>query len=307
MIKLLLLDRGFWKAQLMWRVANKWKIPFLTLAKEDLDLTQEVLLQACGKDKALKQSQRDSLARMKSDKAKKQWKDLTCKVISEVEQAGKVAWETMWRKSGHTGKRYQYRLHGLENVYLDGYSEDGNAAGSVNCLLAYRARDFATPGKQVIYVTCQPVKGREQTVVNQYADRWSIENQMMKWLSEHDGRKMNGWTLNAVQYRLFLLLLLRNAMTVVDWKRPKDAARMKRLLAQRKRRSYLEGHGAVIYMNRGVFGTFFTDEAVDMGEERGVRKTVKKLKETIKNNPELPGITDREPLLATLEELLKKG
>lgn len=306
MIKLLLLDRGFWKAQLMWHLANKWKLPFLTLAKENLDLTQEVLLQACGEDKPLKQSQRNALAQMEAEEAKKQWKELTCKVIREVEQAGKVPWETMWRKSGHTGKRYQYRLHGLEGVYLDGYSEDGKSAGSVNCLLAYRGKEFGNPGKQVIYVTSQPVKGRERVIVDQYADRWSIENQMMKWLSEHDGRKMNGWTLNAVQYRLFLLLLLRNAMTVVHWKRPKDAGRMKRLLAQRKRRSYLEGHGAVIYMNRGVFGTFFTDEAVDMGETRGVRKTVKKIKETIKNNPELPGITDRGQLLATLEELLKE-
>jgi len=41
-IRLLLLDRGFWKAQLLWELANEWKIPFLTIAKSDLDLTREV-------------------------------------------------------------------------------------------------------------------------------------------------------------------------------------------------------------------------------------------------------------------------
>lgn len=31
-IRLLLLDPGFWKAQLLWELANEWKIPFLTIA-----------------------------------------------------------------------------------------------------------------------------------------------------------------------------------------------------------------------------------------------------------------------------------
>ena len=306
MIKLLLLDRGFWKAQLMWQLVNKWKIPVLTLAKEDLDLTQEALLQACGEDKPLKKSLRDSLATMKAEEAKKQWKELTCEVIRKMSEAGEVLWETMHRVSGHTRKPYTYRLHAMEGLYLDGYSEDGKEAGTVNCVLAYRQEDFGKPGKQVIYVTSEPVKGQERAIVGHYTNRWSIENQMMKWLSEHDGRKMNGWTLNAVQYRFFLLLLLRNAMTVVQWKRPKETGQMKRLLAQRKRRSYLEGHGAVIYTHKGIFGTFFTEEGIDMGEERGVRKTVKKIKAAIEENPELPGIFKEERLIATLEELLKK-
>ena len=81
---------------------------------------------------------------------------------------------------------------------------------------------------------------------------------------------------------------------------------MKKQLAHRKRRSYLEGHGAIIYSQKGVFGTFPTEEAVHMGEERGVRKTVRRIKTTLTNNPELPGILDNKPLIATLEDLLKK-
>lgn len=132
----------------------------------------------------------------------------------------------------------------------------------------------AERARQVIYVTSEPVEGREEEVVLRNAERCSTENAMMKLLSEHDGGKINGWSVNAVQYRLFLLLHLRNVMTLVNWKRPREVAQVRRLLAKRKRRSYLGGLGAAIYAHKVIFSTYAPQEAIDTGEERGVGKTV---------------------------------
>ncbi|HID89537.1 MAG TPA: hypothetical protein EYP52_07500 [Anaerolineae bacterium] len=132
MIDLLILDRGFWKAELLWELKHVRGIDFLTLAKEDLDLTREVLLQACGSEDQRSGKLRNSVATMKGEEAKKQWKELTCKVLADVSKAGKVEWTTMWRKSGHTGKRYKYMMHALEGVYLDRYSKGGREAGKLS-------------------------------------------------------------------------------------------------------------------------------------------------------------------------------
>jgi len=137
----------------------------------------------------------------------------------------------------------------------------------------------------------------------------------MKWLSDHEARKMNGWSLNAVQYRLLLLVTLRNAMTAIHWKYPQDAGRMRRMLAQRKRRSYLQGHGTIIYTDKGVFGTYPNEEALDMGVERGFRLGVRstqqqqpppKARKEVRRHEQLtlPGFDEPPPLrVATLEEV----
>lgn len=124
----------------------------------------------------------------------------------------------------------------------------------------------------------------------------------MKWLSQHDGRSIGGWTLNAVQYRLFLLCALRNAMTLIDWKYAKDAAQMRKLLAQRKRHAYLEGHGVVIYTQHGTFGTYPSDEAVHMAEERGSRRTIRQVRQEVQQLG-LPGIDACGPFIARLDEI----
>lgn len=268
MIDLLLLDRGFWKAQLMWELSHEWKIPFLTLAKEKMDLVDEV--------------------------------------ERRVREQGDVTWNRLSRKSGHTGHMRQYRARAVEEVFLDRYSRDGKQAGSVNCVLAYAEQPAGKPPKRLIYVTSEPTKNRELWAIKRYGERWSIENECMKWLSEHDGRTINGWTLDAVQYRLFLLCALRNAMTLIDWKCAKDAAQMRKLLAQRKRRAYIEGHGIVIYTESGVFGTYPSEEAVMMAEERGSRCGSRRVINQVKKEVQqlgLPGIEACGPLVARLDEI----
>jgi len=328
MIRMLLLDRGYWKARTLWEVKHVWGIPFLTLAKHDLDLTQEAILKASeptdkeaekngGRNDRRKKRREEELRQLRrkienlsGKEARKAWKALVSQVLEKATQDGRGSWRTLERISLHSGKKYDYRLRAVPEVPLKGYSEDGKSMGSVNCVLGYRGEHFAKDRKQVVYVTSEAVEGQEETIVNQYRERWSIENAIMKFLSEHDARKINGWTCNAAQYRLFLLLHLRNAMTLVHWKYPQEAAVMKRLLAQRKRRSYLEGHGAIIYTYQGVYGTFPTREAMEMAEHRGVRRTVKAIKHSL--GAELPGLlSDKgssggKDLLATIEEVLTK-
>ncbi len=263
MIGLLLLDRGFWSAPVLYDLAHVRKIPFLTLAKDDLDLVVEV--------------------------------------ERRVREEGEVRWEDVYLPT-RDGPRRHYRARAVEEVFLDGHAPQGKSAGSVNCVLAYADSPPGEPPKRIIFVTSGPVRGREVTVMKRYKQRWSIENECMKWLSEHDGRKINGWTLNAVQYRLFLLLVLRNAMTLVDWKYPSDAARMRRTLAQRKRRAYLAGHGVIIYTQKGVFGTYPSDEGMAMAEERGARRVLGQLgKEVVQG--QLPGFDARRPTVARLDDV----
>jgi len=273
MIDLLLLDRGFWKAQLMWELKHVWGIDFLTMAKEDLTLNDEV------------------------------------ERLTSAE--GKVEWATVYRKSGHTGENRRYRAHAVEGVLLEGYSADGAQSGNVNCVLAYASQPGDKERKRLVYITSEPTSRREAWAIKRYGERWVIENETMKWLSEHDARKMNGWSLNAVQYRLFLLLALRNAMTIVHWKYPKESARMRKLLAHRKRRSYIQGHGIIIYMqDAGVFGTYPSEEGMDMAEDRGARRVYRQFSQEGKTRkpkqPELPGIGPPRKFFATVETVANK-
>jgi hypothetical protein len=88
---------------------------------------------------------------------------------------------------------------------------------------------------------------------------------------------------------------------------------MRKLLAHRKRRSYIEGHGTIIYLpDHGIFGTYHTDEGMDMAEERGARRVIRELscsnhsrKKRCVKQPELPGIPPRKPLVATLERVAR--
>ncbi len=86
---------------------------------------------------------------------------------------------------------------------------------------------------------------------------------------------------------------------------------MRRLLAQRKRRSYLQNHGTIIYTDKGVFGTY--PNALDMGVERGFRLGVRstqqqqpppKARKEVHRHEHLPGGDEPPPLrVATLEEV----
>lgn len=109
--------------------------------------------------------------------------------------------------------------------------------------------------RQVIYLTTEPVEGREEKVALQYAERWSVKNATTKFLSEQEGGKMNGCSINAARYRVLLPFHLRNAMTVLNWKRLRRAPQMRRILAQSRRGSYGAGHSAVTYTHNGIFGT----------------------------------------------------
>jgi len=302
-IRLLLLDRGFWKAQLLWELADEWKVPFLTIAKSDLDLTKDVRRLGGDPD-------------CHPDPPDPQMQDLIEKVLQRVEEKGAVPWVDLYKPSTHTKSKNlrHYRARAVEDVFLDGYARNGRGAGAVNCLLAFADSTPGKPPKPIVFVTTQKVAGHENAVLKGYGERFSIENACMKWLSEHDARKMNGWTLNAVQYRLLLLVTLRNAMTAINWKYPQDAGRMRRMLAQRKRRSYIQGHGTIIYTDKGVFGTYPNDEALGMGVERGFRLGVRsvqqqpqpKARKEVRRHEQmtLPGFDEPPPpRVATLEEV----
>ncbi|MBI4867879.1 MAG: transposase [Candidatus Wallbacteria bacterium] len=202
MIHLLTLDRGFWGAQFLYRLGHDYKLKFLIPGKRDLDLLQEAKAQ---------------------------------------QQLRKTEYRAYQVEDQTTGRLHTIELCGLENVALNGYSADGTGSGDVNVVLArewmetrvVRGKREEAHWEEWYYVTNQPLGKDWLAIYLQYQRRWGIENQGFRQLKQrYHLEQLPGRSLNAIEARTALVLMLYNAMSIVQMKYPDDGLRA--LALQRK-------------------------------------------------------------------------
>ncbi len=220
-IKSLTLDRGYWGAHFLWKLKHKWGTDFVTLVRDDdLDFVKHVEYYLRG-----------------------------------VEPTFKERWTTV-KKRGKEEKK-KIRICGINGLSLRRYSKEGKEKdlGKVNCVVVYD--EYKGRMRRRIYVTTLDAKEDPFRIYKLYKDRWIIENQGIRYLSQRWSlRDFAGRSLNSIQARIWSILMLYNAVKILEMKYEGKMEELKDKMSQKGERSYLSGCALIVYGRDKYYGIF---------------------------------------------------
>jgi len=239
-IKSLTLDRGYWGAHFLWRLKHRWATDFVTLVRDDdLDFVQHVEYYLRG-----------------------------------VEPVFKERWIQVKKRGKKEKKRI--RLCGINGLSLRRYSKEGKEKdlGKVNCVIVYDEHNGKI--RRRIYVTTLDAKDDPFKIYTLYKDRWIIENQGIRYLSQRWSlRDFAGRSLNSIQARIWTVLTLYNAVKILEMKYEDKMEELKDKMREKGERSYLSGCALIVYGRDKYYGIFSGVNYANLVAERTARITAK--------------------------------
>ena len=240
-IKSLTLDRGYWGAHFLWELKHRWATDFVTLVRDDdLDFVKHVEYYLRG-----------------------------------VEPTFKERWTTVTKRGKEEKKKI--RLSGINGLSLRRYTEEGKKKdlGKVNCVVVYD--EYKKKMRRKIYVTTLDAKDDPFKVYKLYKDRWTIENQGIRYLSQRWSlRDFAGRKLNSIQARIFTVLMLYNAVKILEMKYEDKMEKLKEKMREKGERSYLSGCALIVYGRDKYYGIFSGVNYANLVAERTAKSTTKK-------------------------------
>ena len=220
-IKSLTLDRGYWGAHFLWELKYRWGTDFVTLVRDDdLDFVKHVEYYLRG-----------------------------------VEPTFKERWTTVTKRGKKEKKKI--RICGINGLSLRRYSKGGKKKdlGKVNCVVVYD--EYKGRMRRRIYVTTLDAKEDPFRIYKLYKDRWIIENQGIRYLSQRWSlRDFAGRSLNSIQARIWSILMLYNAVKILEMKYEGKMEELKDKMSQKGERSYLSGCALIVYGRDKYYGIF---------------------------------------------------
>jgi hypothetical protein len=220
-IESLTLDRGYWGAHFLWRLKHKWGTDFVTLVRDDdLDFVEHVEYYLRG-----------------------------------VEPTFKERWITV-KKRGREEKK-KIKICGINGLSLRRYSKEGKEKdlGKVNTVIVYD--EYKGKIRRRIYVTTLDAKADPFRIYRLYKDRWTIENQGIRYLSQRwNLRDLAGRKLNSIQARILTVLTLYNAVKILEMKYEDKMEKLQKKMREKGERSYLSGCALIIYGRDKYYGIF---------------------------------------------------
>lgn len=217
----LTLDRGYWGAHFLWKLKHKWGTDFVTLVRDDdLDFVKHVEYYLRGVEPLFKE----------------RWVQVT--------------------KRGKKEKK-KIRVSGINGLSLRRYSEEGKKKdlGKVNCVIVYD--EYKGKMRRRIYVTTLDAKDDPFKVYRLYKDRWTIENQGIRYLSQRWSlRDFAGRKLNSIQARILTVLTLYNAVKILEMKYEGKMERLQQKMREKGEPSYLSGCALIVYGRDKYYGIF---------------------------------------------------
>jgi hypothetical protein len=221
-IESLTLDRGYWGAHFLWKLKHKWGIDFVTLVRDDdLDFVKHVEYYLRG-----------------------------------VEPTFKERWITV-KKRGKEEEKKKIKICGINGLSLRRYSSEGKEKdlGKVNCVIVYD--EYKGKIRKRIYVTTLDAKADPFRIYRLYKDRWTIENQGIRYLSQRwNLRDLAGRKLNSIQARILTVLTLYNAVKILEMKYEDKMEKLQKKMREKGERSYLSGCALIIYGRDKYYGIF---------------------------------------------------
>jgi len=237
----LTLDRGYWGAHFLWKLKHKWGTDFVTLVRDDdLDFVKHVEYYLRG-----------------------------------VEPTFKERWVTV-KKRGKKEKK-KIRLCGINQLSLRRYSSEGKEKdlGKVNCVVVYD--EYKGKMRRRIYVTTLDAKEDPFRIYKLYKDRWTIENQGIRYLSQRWSlRDLAGRKLNSIQARILTVLTLYNAVKILEMKYEDKMEKLQEKMREKGERSYLSGCALIVYGRDKYYGIFSGVSYANLVAERTAKATTKK-------------------------------
>ena len=221
-IESLTLDRGYWGGHFLWKLKHRWGVDFVTMVRDDnLDFVKHV----------------DYYLRVIKPKFQERW-------ITVKKRGRKI--------------RKKIKLCGINGLHLRRYSKQGRQKdfGEVNAVVVY---DKNEKGKQRrrIYVTPLDTEEDPFKIYKFYKDRWTIENQGIRYLSQRWNLKyLAGRTLNSIQARIFSILMLYNAVKILEMKYEGKMEKLQDKMRERGELSYLSGARLIVYGRDKYYGIF---------------------------------------------------
>jgi len=152
----------------------------------------------------------------------------------------------------------------LQNLHL----------GKVNCVVVID--EYKGKMRRRIYVTSLDAKADPFRIYKLYKDRWTIENQGIRYLSQRWSlRDLAGRTLNSIQARILTVLTLYNAVKILEMKYEDKMEKLQEKMREKGERSYLSGCALIVYGRDKYYGIFSAVNYANLVAER-TAKTVAK-------------------------------
>jgi len=238
----LTLDRGYWGGHFLWKLKNRWGVDFVTLVRDDdLDFVKHVEYYLRG-----------------------------------VEPTFKERWIVV-KKRGKKKKK-KIRICGINGLYLRRYSKEGKEKelGKVNAVVVYDKKDGKE--RRQIYVTSLDAEKDPFKIYKFYKDRWTIENQGIRCLSQRwNLRDLAGRSLNSIQARIWCILILYNAVKILEMKYEGKMEKLQDKMREKGERSYLSGSALIIYGRDKHYGIFSGVRYGDLITKRTAKSTTKEI------------------------------
>ena len=239
-IKSLTLDRGYWGGHFLWKLKHNWKVDFVTLVRDDdLDFVGHVEYYLRG-----------------------------------VEPAFKERWMQV-SKRGRKEKK-KIKICGINGLYLRRYSQEGKEKdlGKVNAVVVYDKKNGKE--RRRIYVTTLDAKEDPFKIYKLYKDRWTIENQGIRYLSQRwNLRDFAGRSLNSIQARIWTILILYNAVKILEMKYEDKMEKLQEKMREKGERSYLSGCALIVYGRDRYYGIFSGVSYANLIAKRTAKSTTK--------------------------------
>ncbi len=194
--------------------------------------------------------------------------------LDGVEPTFKERWITV-KKRGKQEKK-KIRLCGINQLSLRRYSSEGKEKdlGKVNCVIVYD--EYKGKMRRRIYVTTLDAKADPFKVYKLYKDRWTIENQGIRYLSQRWSlRDFAGRSLNSIQARIWTVLTLYNAVKILEMKYEDKMEKLKEKMREKGERSYLSGCALIVYGRDKYYGIFSGVNYANLIAERTSKITAK--------------------------------
>ena len=177
-------------------------------------------------------------------------------------------------KNNGKKEKKKIKICGINGLSLRRYSKEGKEKdlGKVNAVVIYDKKDGRM--RRRIYVTTLNAEKDPLRIYKLYKDRWTIENQGIRYLSQRWSlRDLAGRTLNSIQARIFTILILYNAVKILQMKYEDKMEKLQDEMRERGELSYLSGSALIVYGRSNYYGIFSGVGYANLVAERTAKVT----------------------------------
>lgn len=258
-IDVLILDRGYWGAELLNELKEKWGLDFVTLARDE-ELEVSKYIKALAEDEEITWHQ--EMERRSRDR-KLKVKLVGFEDVPLIDSEGKVHMKV----NVVVAREYEYEPDG-KTLKTD---ENGQVIE-----------------KEYYYITTlKGVKRNPYKIRRYYLRRWLIENRFRDMTQMLNFDIVAGCKINRIRTRIAFMLMMFNAEKIVSMKYPGQWQEAVKVLKRRSAKGLADGAAVIVYSPDNKFGVYTTREYKILVQEGTEYRFKKKMTDAIRKGQTL--------------------